>query len=400
MTTLPRHVGARFLAPACFVFAAALVSSVSAFAQTAPQPAGTQQSQTVEVTDVAGRKVRVRAPVERVILGEGRQIYFVAALDKDNPFKRVVAWRDDLAKADPSTFKLYEAKNPNISKLPAFGGMKEGSFDVEQAVALKPDVLLMNIEAKVASDEAKLVEKLAGVGIPVVYVDFREKPFENTEPSMRLIGKLFGREAVAEEFIAFRAREIAQVEQRLKAANLQEAKKPLVMIDRAGGYSDDCCMSFGRENFGRMVELAGGRNLGSGLIPGTFGTINPEQIVASKPDVVIVTGSSWDAYVPGGAWVGVGPNADLAEARRKLARLMQRPAFQTIPATQKGQVHAIWHQFYNSPYQFVAVQQIAKWLHPDLFRDIDPDATMRALHERFLPIPYQPGYWVSLQANG
>jgi iron complex transport system substrate-binding protein len=354
----------------------------------------------VEVTDVAGRKVQVRAPVERVILGEGRQIYVVAALDKDNPFKRVVAWRDDLAKADPSTFKLYEAKNPQIGKLPAFGGMKEGSFDVEQAVALKPDVLLMNIEAKVASDEAKLVEKLAGVGIPVVYVDFREKPFENTEPSLRLMGKLFGREAVAEEFIAFRAKEIATVEQRLKAAKIDEAKKPLVMVDRAGGYSDDCCMSFGRENFGRMVELAGGRNLGSGLIPATFGTINPEQIVASKPDVVIVTGSSWDAYVPGGAWVGVGPNADLGEARRKLARLMQRPAFQTIPAAQKGQVYAIWHQFYNSPYQFVAVQQIAKWLHPELFRDIDPDATLRALHDRFLPIPYQPGYWVSLQANG
>jgi iron complex transport system substrate-binding protein len=399
MTMLLRYFGARYLAPACFSVAALLLAA-SASAQMPASPAGAHQSQSVEVTDVAGRKVRLRAPVERVILGEGRQIYFVAVLDKDSPFRRVVAWRDDLAKADPGTFKLYEAKNPHIGKLPAFGGMKEGSFDVEQAVALKPDVLLMNIEAKVASDEAKLVEKLAAVGIPVVYVDFREKPFENTEPSMRLMGRLFGRETVAEDFIAFRAKEISLVAERLEAANLTEATKPLVMVDRAGGYSDDCCMSFGRENFGRMVELAGGRNLGSGLIPGTFGTINPEQIVAAKPDAVIVTGSAWDAYVPGGRWVGVGPNADTIEARRKLAGLMQRPAFRAIPATERGHVHAIWHQFYNSPYQFVAVQQIAKWLHPELFRDVDPDATMRALHERFLPIPYQPGYWVSLQGNG
>ena len=50
----------------------------------------------------------------------------------------------------------------------------------------------------------KLIEKLAKVGIPVVFVDFRDKPFENTEPSMRLIGKLFGKETRAEEFIAFR----------------------------------------------------------------------------------------------------------------------------------------------------------------------------------------------------
>ncbi|MBW8724496.1 MAG: ABC transporter substrate-binding protein, partial [Inquilinus limosus] len=44
--------------------------------------------------------------------------------------------------------------------------------------------------------------------------------------------------------------------------------------------------------------------------------------------------------------------------------------------------------------------QLAKWLHPDLFADLDPEATFRTLHERFLPIPYRPGYWVSLSPAG
>lgn len=352
------------------------------------------RAETVKVTDVLGREVEVKAPVERIILGEGRQIYFVATLDKDDPFKRIVGWRDDLPKADPDNYKAYLERYPDIAKLPTFGGMKEGSFDVEQAIALKPDVLFMNIESKVASDEAKLVEKLAAVGIPVVYVDFRERPFENTEPSMRLIGKLFGEEEKAEEFIAFRAAEIARVTDRLKGAKVDQ---PLVMIERAGGYSDDCCMSFGRENFGKMVEIAGGRNLAADLIPGTFGIVNPEQIVAANPDVVIVTGGNWDAYVPGGAWVGLGPGTDLAEARRKLANLTQRPAFAHTAAVGNGRVHAIWHQFYNSPYQFVAIQAIARWLHPELFKDVDADATLKTLHERFLPLPYKAGYWVSLE---
>jgi len=389
-----RRPGARFRAPG--LLRAALAGLAFALASPAPAQTPDGASGTVEVTDIAGRTVRVKAPVERVILGEGRQIYVVGLLDKEEPFRRVVGWRDDLAKADPNTYRQYETIAPQIGRLPVFGGMKEGSFDVEQALSLKPDVLLMNIEAKVASDEARLVEKLGAVGIPVVYVDFREKPFENTEPSLRLMGRLFGREARAEEFIAFRAREIARVTDRIKSADLAEARKPLVMVDRAGGFSDDCCMSFGRENFGLMVEIAGGRNLGSGLIPGTFGALNPEAIVAAKPDVVIVTGSMWDAYVPGGAWVGVGPATDGAEARRKLSLLMKRPAFATTPAVENARVHAIWHQFYNSPYQFVAIQQIANWLHPDLFRDLDPSATLAALHERFLPIPYKPGYWVSL----
>ncbi|WP_066722685.1 MULTISPECIES: ABC transporter substrate-binding protein [Hyphomicrobiales] len=349
----------------------------------------------VMVTDVLGRKVEVEAPVQRVILGEGRQMYVVAALDKDDPFKRVVAWRDDLPKADPDSYKQYLARYPQVAKLPSFGGMKEGAFDIEQAIALKPDVLFLNIEAKVASDEASLVEKLAAVGIPVVYVDFREKPFQNTEPSLRLMGKLFGREKVAEDFIAFRAAEIARVTDRL--AKVQGLKRPLVMMERAGGYSDDCCMSFGNENFGKMVDIAGGKNFASDLIPGTFGTVNPEAVVAANPDVVVITGGNWGAYVPGGAWVGLGPGSDLTEARRKLAGLARRPAFSQTKAVKDGRVHAIWHQFYNSPYQFVAIQEIATWLHPELFKDLDAEATLKTLHERFLPLPYQPGYWVTVE---
>jgi len=347
----------------------------------------------ITVTDVTGRQVEVKAPVSKVILGEGRQIYFVAALDSDDPFKRVVGWRDDFEKADLDGYKDYLAKYPQIANLPKFGGSKEGTFDIEQAVALAPDVMIMNVEAKTATDDAKLTEKLAKIGIPVVFVDFRDKPFENTEPSMRVIGKLFGKEARAEEFIAFRKEQIDRVTERLAKAN---PARPLVMMERAAGYTDDCCMSFGNENFGKMVEIAGGTNLASEFIPGTFGVVNPEQVIAANPDHVIVTGSNWELYVPGGKWVGVGSGADKGKARGKLAELMKRPAYTGVKAVQNDQVHAIWHQFYNSPYQFVAIQQMAKWLHPELFQDLDPDQTMETLYERFLPVAYKPGYWVSL----
>ncbi|CVI64456.1 MULTISPECIES: ABC transporter substrate-binding protein [Agrobacterium] len=348
----------------------------------------------VTVKDVTGRDVEVNVPVSHVILGEGRQIYFLAALDKENPFQHVVGWRDDLAKADPETYAAYLAKYPEIAKLPTFGGMKDGTFDIEQAVALKPDVILMNIDAKTATEEAGYIEKLAKVGIPLVYVDFREKPMENTEPSMRLMGQLTGKEKIAEDFIKFRADAIAKVTDTLEKAN---PKKPVVFMERAGGYSDDCCMSFGNENFGKMVELAGGVNMAKDIIPGTFGTVNPEQIIASNPEQIIITGGNWNGYVPGGNWVGVGYGADLKEAHRKLENLTKRPAFTGVQAVKDGNVHAIWHQFYNNPYQFVAIQEIAKWLHPDLFKDLDPEATFKELHARFLPLDYKPGYFVSLK---
>lgn len=44
--------------------------------------------------------------------------------------------------------------------------MKDGTFDIEQAVTLKPDVIIMNIDAKSATEESGYIEKLAKVGIP------------------------------------------------------------------------------------------------------------------------------------------------------------------------------------------------------------------------------------------
>ena len=348
----------------------------------------------VTVTDIAGREVTVDAPVERAILGEGRQIFFAAVLDRENPFERVVGWRDDFREASPESYEVYAEKFPQMKDIPTFGGFKDGSFDIEQAVTLDPDVMIMNLESKAATDEAGYEEKLAKVGIPIVYVDFREKPFEHTSDSMQIIGKLFGEEEKASEFNAFYEDQIARVTAVIEAQ--EDLQRPLVFVERAGGYTEDCCMSFGDGNFGRFVELAGGTNMGSDFIPGTFGTVNAEQVIASDPDQIVVTGGNWEAYVPGGAWVGMGPGSDMTEARRKLSALTERPAFTGVKAVENGEVHGIWHQFYNSPYSFVAVQRLAKWLHPELFPDLDPEETLKELHTRFLPVDYSPGYWVSL----
>ncbi|APT56004.1 ABC transporter substrate-binding protein [Roseomonas gilardii] len=367
--------------------------SLLALAGSALLPMTSRAAQGVDIRDIAGRDVRLAGPARRMILGEGRQMYLVAALETADPFARVVGWRDDFRKADLDGYGAYLRRYPQIERLPTFGGAKEGTFDVEQAIGLKPDVVVMNLESKPATDGQGLIEKLGAVGIPVVFIDFRERPFEHAERSIAIMGQVMGLEARAAELIVFRRAEMEKVTGRLAGF---AGHRPRVMVERAAGYDETCCMSFGDENFGRMVTVAGGENIASRLIPGTFGVINPEQVIAAEPEVVVVTGSNWVLYAPDGQWVGVGPGADPAQARAKLARLMERPAYRTQAAVRARRVHAIWHQFYDSPYQFVAVQALAKWLHPELFADLDPDATFRAFHERFLPVPYQPGYWASL----
>jgi len=330
------------------------------------------QAETVTFTDIAGRQVQFETPVQRVILGEGRQAFFTAVLETENPFARIVGWRDDLRQADPDSYAAYQAQVPQIASISTFGGLKEGTFDIEQAVSLDPDVMILNLEAKAATDEAGYEEKLAALGIPIVYVDFREKPFENTMKSMELIGQLYGKGERAAEFNAFFTAEMDKVRSVIAAET--DLIRPLVFVERAGGYSEDCCMSFGAENFGRMVEEAGGTNMAAPFIPGTFGTLNAEQMVASNPEVVIVTGGNWEAYVPGGAWVGVALGADMAAAKGKLEALMQRPAFAGTKAVRQGQVHAICHQFYKIP--------TASWPSSGLRNGCTPSSSQTSIPRR------------------
>ncbi|WP_445178410.1 ABC transporter substrate-binding protein [Pseudomonas sp. McL0111] len=379
-------------------FAALLLAILSGVALLSLAPRSAQAADAdpalSTVTDLLGRKVKVHLPVRRVILGEGRQLYLVAALDTQNPIERIVGWRKDLIQSDPDTYGAYLRKFPDIAKIPTFGGFEDGTFDIEQAISQRPDVIILNVEAQHATEDARYIEKLDALGIPVVYVDFRNNPMQNTEPTMRLFGQLFGKEQRAEAFIDFRNQQIRRVTDVIEA---NHPARPNVFIERIGGYTDDCCLSFGNENFGRFVEMAGGNNIAKRIIPTTFGQLNPEQVIVANPDHVVVTTANWEAFAPGGHWVGVGPGADMAQARKKLAWYTQRAAYAGIKAQDDQAFHAIWHQFYNSPYQFVAIQQLAKWFHPTLFADLDPDASFRELHERFLPVPYEPGYFVSLK---
>ncbi|AZE78798.1 ABC transporter substrate-binding protein [Pseudomonas synxantha] len=377
------------------VLAALLFAGLLGFAL--PAPAAEADPALATVTDLLGRQVKVHLPVRRVILGEGRQLYLVAALDTKNPIERIVGWRKDLIQSDPDTYNAYLRTFPAIARIPTFGGFEDGTFDIEQAISQRPDVIILNIEAQHATEDARYIEKLDALGIPVVYVDFRNHPMQNTEPTMRLFGKLFGKEARAEDFIAFRNQQIRRVTDVIEA---HQPARPAVFIERIGGYTDDCCLSFGNENFGLFVDMAGGNNIAKGIIPTTFGQLNPEQVIVANPEHVVITSANWEAFAPGGHWVGVGPGADMAQARQKLAWYTARAAYAGIRAQNTQAFHAIWHQFYNSPYQFVAIQQLAKWFHPSLFNDLDPEAAFRELHERFLPVPYEPGYFVSLRKPG
>ncbi len=349
----------------------------------------------IEVSDLAGRTVKLKAPAKRVILGEGRLMYGYSVLQPKAPFERLAGWGDDMVLYDPGTYRHYRAKHPSADAVPRFGSAVNSDFSVEQAIALNPDVILFPLSAYQRQIQAGTFEKLERAGIPVAIVDLREQLAQNTQPSIEIMGTLLGLDKEAAEFNRFYLRETRRVSSAVW--NLPANKRTTVFMERAAGIDpNNCCMTFGNANLAVTLQDAGGINWGSARFPGIGGTASPEAILTLDPEVIIGTGADWAESTPGARGVPFGYETTPAQVQAALKALADRPGWNALKAVKSKRFYSVYHQFYTSPAHLVAMQVFAKWLYPETFAGLDPDAVWREYHERYSPIPLSGVFWAQL----
>ncbi|WP_299303040.1 ABC transporter substrate-binding protein [uncultured Litoreibacter sp.] len=355
-------------------------------------------AEAVTLTDIAGREVTLPEMPDKIILGEGRMMYAVAPLSDGNPFEKIVGWKDDLILYDPDAFRKFEAACPqDTARMINFGNPYAGDFSIEAVLESEADLVLLDLGNLFKAEDTGLIEKLDKAGVATVFIDFRQNPTENAIPSMLILGRLLGEEKAAAEFIDFYVAQMRKVTNVVQS--LPNDEKPLVFVENAAGWNTDfCCWTFGSFNYGRFVELAGGVNYGSTKFSGYSTEVSLEGIIAADPDVIIGTGANWAEAKPEVTATLLGYEGEPAENDKRLAALAQRNGFRDLRAVRDGRMHSIYHQFYNSPYHFIAIQQIAKWLHPDEFEDLNPQATFDELHARFMPYDNSGQFWLSMEA--
>ncbi|EFE55901.1 periplasmic binding protein [Providencia rettgeri DSM 1131] len=343
------------------------------------------------VTDIAGRTVEVPDNVNRILLGEGRLFSAIALLEGDKPIDRIVGWQGDLRKLDPQTYAVYKAKFPEIDNIPLIGNTSADSVSSEKVLTLNPDIAIFGLSGHGPGKNSELVNQLEKAGVPVVFVDFRDKPLENTLPSMRLLGKALNREQAANKYVDFYERNQKLVTD--ITSKIPEDKKPSVFIELRAGAFEDCCGTAGDGNMGNFIDLAGGKNIAKGVLPGALGTMNLEKIIAADPNIYIASG----AKAPGSKDAGVqlGAQSSLADAKESLKKITERKGISSLSAIKDKQDYAIWHNYYNSPYNVIATQVFAKWFYPEQFTDLEPQKTLDELHREFLAIEPTGVYWVS-----
>lgn len=345
------------------------------------------RAQAIRVTDIAGREVVLAQPAKRIVLGAWVSLDALSLIHPD-PVALLAGWAE--AGANAIQPAILRRTFPAIDKVPVIG---KGSFEtisIEAVIAQKPDlVLLSRFDAfRFGAEAAPGLDQLAAAGIPVAIVDFFLDPLGNTEPSLRLLGRLLGREAQAEAFLAFYRQHLAAIEGKLAAAG---TTRPAVFL-HAFATRPECCFSAGPGTIDGFIRLAGGNNIGTEKLAAPVGQLSQEFVLTRNPDVYIATAIS-DG--PDAGIFALGPGVTRERAAEGFARLLKRNDLAALGAVERGRAFGLWHLFVHTPAHLVAIEALAKWTHPGLFGDLDPQATLDEINRRFLAAPLEGTFWTS-----
>lgn len=335
-------------------------------------------AQAKSVTDVLGRTVEVPDDPQRILLGFYFEDFY--AVGGADAYDRVVAisrtawegWRN-------SQWTRYVAANPKIATLIDVGEVEAGSFSIETAVAARPDVAVLAAWQYKALGDA--VAKLEEAGIPVVVADFNAQTVEKHVASTLMLGALLGGEAEVRgtELANAYAAAVADVQARVAKAG---GTRPKVYVELGSKGPDEYGNSYGKGMWAGVIEAAGGDNIAAGQVSG-WGPLNPEYVVASNPDLILLAGSDWlgrDKAV----LMGFGLTPDVTSAR--MLPYTKRPGWSGITAVNNGEMHAVYHGGTRTLYDYSFLQYIAKQLYPEAFSDVDPVANLEAYYAKYLPI--------------
>lgn len=344
----------------------------------------------IVLTDAVGREVRLKAPAQRIVLGDSLLLLSLAMIDRD-PISRIAGWSAPL-RLDEGMAASFRKKFPAMDAIPDVGGVSPANSSAEGILSVRPDLFV--VSSWQAGWET-IVAQLEAANVPVIFLDnpadATRNPIAASARTIEILGAAIGRSEQAQAFASF----IQSRYQRIIARLGNETPRPRVLMDAFA--SSACCSTPGKNN--RLTQLiadAGGISIGAAAIAGYEGRLDPEYVLGAEPQVYIATGGPRQVVRKG---VTLGGSVTAAEATASLAAVVAEGVKPQLPAVRNHKVHGVLHQMTISALQIVALENFARWIHPELFADVDPAQTMRELNDRFLAAPITGVLWTELPAE-
>jgi len=333
----------------------------------------TQEPEVLTFTDTAGKEITLPLPIERAVVLNRNTAEAITLLGAKDA---ILATGDTTIKNNPYL---------ELTGKPDVGETKQ--VNLELILSLKPQVVF----AYTNRPDQTLEEKLEPVGIKVVRIN-NYLP-EQMDEELRLLGKLFRKTDKAEEFLDWKH----SIEQLLaeRVAGLKEEEKKSVLalsagfLNTNGGYRIFPSQSIGGKpgvGEGYSTILAGGKDAAdlewNPAESSTTIMVDEEYVLKRNPDVITLHGT----------WLGGYETEDTKPFEEALDNIMNTTSVSRLKAGQTRDIYFFYTNFVGSDKRYIGTLQLAKYLYPDLFQDVDPQQYAREYYEKWLNVPYK-GIW-------
>jgi iron complex transport system substrate-binding protein len=310
-------------------------------------------AETRPITDMAGRQVVVPKTITKVHTDWSILSYLVYAVAPD-----LLA-----AVNAPFTEEQKKLLSPAVRQLPVVGGFfgtgRVGGL--ESLMNVKPDLVLAEMSENLALNRPA-EERLASVGIPVVYVKL--DTVDDYPAAISFLGTLLGRETRARTLSTYGQNVLSDIARTARA--LPEGRRPRVYYaEGPTGLLTECHTSLHAE----LIALTGAVNVhhcSEGLVKVKGKErVNLEQVLLYDPDVIIVAEPEF--------YESVGKD----------------PRWRSIKAVKSGRVHLIPRLLFNwfdrppSFMRLLGVQWVMWRLYPEAYR-VEIEAEARKFYRLFL----------------
>ncbi|MDD5648452.1 MAG: cobalamin-binding protein [Dehalococcoidia bacterium] len=273
-----------------------------------------------ELRDDSGNAITITPPAERIISLAPANTEIVYALGLGDKLVGV------------TTFCNYP---PAAKDKPKVGGFR--TVDIEKAVALKPDLVLAS-----EIHNKSVTPQLQKIGFRVV--SLYPKTVQGVIQDISLTGRLCGADRDATTLTAELQKRVDAVTTITNGLMSDLRPRTLLVI-----WNDPLMVAGKSTLIDDIIRLAGGTNVASDI--NGFASMNLESIISADPQIIIVPTSMDEKGDP--LWEFVTTD----------------PRMVNISAVKNGRVYKIEGDliYRHSPRCITALEQIASFLHPDLF---------------------------------
>jgi len=316
-----------------------------------PSPTATAEPENVNitVTDMVGRTVTLPKNVKTVVTTVPdtlRLVVMLGAVDKVVGITSYIS----MGYAPKMEDVLAYPQLLNVSQVGA-----SSTVDAEKIAEIQPDVVFLY------APYSNLVESIEQTAhVPVVCISagsYGSQATGDFYTALRLAGTILGKEAKAEEIIAYYEAQISNMQSRIASIPLSE-RKTLYLANWANRQGTGWTTSDYWP-----VTVAGGINL-AGNLSSTYMEVDKEQILTWNPDVIFIHGY---------------------KGKTAIADILNDSLLQGTTAVKNNAVYGLFGPYIGSDPKMwlVDMYMTAKTLYPTQFNDIDVLAKGQEIFQYF-----------------